>query len=56
MTDHDECPTPGSDHARSHGCKCPQADNRFGLGMPYPDGPRFVTRDDCPLHGKDVKR
>lgn len=44
---------PGGPEAHLHGCNCPSIDNNHGEG--YHDGTgvkRFVTRDDCPLHGK----
>jgi hypothetical protein len=46
--------TPGSSGAFIRGCLCPRVDNHHGRGMPYPEGPRFVIRADCPMHGRDA--
>lgn len=43
-------PTPGHPDAVRSGCLCPQIDNHYGKGAPYPDGQRFIVRGDCPLH------
>jgi len=46
-------PPPGSDLALDAGCICPVIDNRHGAGMyEGPDGPIFVMRSGCPLHGE----
>jgi hypothetical protein len=52
-------PTPGSDEAKSQGCKCPRMDNAYGAGYlggaKDKDGkPVFVIRADCPIHGERV--
>ncbi len=47
-----DVPNPGSDAAHGLGCICPIIDNHFGDGRPGKDGPQFVIRLDCPVHGK----
>lgn len=44
-------PNPGSDDARSQGCKCPVMDNCRGRGIPTSGGICFYYSDDCPMHG-----
>lgn len=48
--------SPGSDDAIASGCICPTMDNAHGVGLPYPNGRRFVIRKDCPLHGSEPVR
>lgn len=44
-------PPPGSKEARDLGCECPVMDNRYGLGIPQPDGvPLYWRSDICELH------
>jgi len=47
----EQAPNPGSREAIVLGCKCPVLDNAHGVGMPYPDGPRWWINGECPLHG-----
>jgi hypothetical protein len=52
----DSTPTPGSPAAVALGCLCPVIDNRRGAGYGLSqNGPLYVTREDCELHGSDVQ-
>jgi len=46
---------PGSQEARDAGCICPVLDNSYGKGY-YMQPGVFVMREDCPLHGAEVKK
>lgn len=49
-------PNPGSPKAIKLGCLCPQMDNCYGAGIPWPDEngkqdkPSFWINLGCPLH------
>ena len=50
-------PNPGSPEAATAGCLCPEIDNDHGRGYAQgPDGPVFVIREDCPIHGGTIER
>lgn len=58
MTDAPGTPNPGSPEARELGCRCAVLDNHYGRyahwGFDEETGePLWVTRQDCPLHGRD---
>jgi hypothetical protein len=42
-------PKPGSDEARTQGCKCPVLDNNHGKLAPWPPDGWWIT-EGCPLH------
>lgn len=45
----DNAPNPGSDEARTLGCKCPILDNNHGLRAPWPPD-NWWTAMGCPVH------
>lgn len=48
--------TPGAPRAKRLGCLCPVIDNHHGLGYGRSkNGPLYVIRCDCPLHGDEAE-
>lgn len=49
-------PNPGSDEAIKQGCCCAVLDNRHGLGAYDGKDGMFWISENCPIHGKGIRR